>query len=297
MLKTNSTELLKQKVSGEIIHPELWVERNYVTTWDGRPKLTVGIGGIIHNVKLGDPIFGWYADHLNPGVAVSNKNENARAAFNGYSCIGNKMKIASGDAKAEEGCVIGKSYFFAGRTPRVIGYFTEDILSKLTIGDKIEVEAYGTGLEIEGYEDVRVLSVSPNLLEQMDIKIKNGKLQIPVTMILPGELMGVGVGRGVPEIGSWDIQSCSPELVKKYNLEKLRFGDIVAVRDVNSDWGYTVYEGGTIIGVVSHGPSEIGGHGPGICVIFSTKQELLDPKIDEKANIGHYLDLLPNKKW
>jgi len=42
-LKTNVESLVKMKLRGEMIHPELWVERNYVTTWDGRPKFTDGI--------------------------------------------------------------------------------------------------------------------------------------------------------------------------------------------------------------------------------------------------------------
>jgi hypothetical protein len=32
MLKTNVESLVKMKLRGEVIHPELWVERNYATT-------------------------------------------------------------------------------------------------------------------------------------------------------------------------------------------------------------------------------------------------------------------------
>ena len=52
MLSTNVDSLVKMKLRGEVIHPELWVERGYATTWDGRPKLTVGIGGVVHNVMV-----------------------------------------------------------------------------------------------------------------------------------------------------------------------------------------------------------------------------------------------------
>jgi hypothetical protein len=30
------------QMRAQVIHPELQGERNYATTWDGRPKLTVG---------------------------------------------------------------------------------------------------------------------------------------------------------------------------------------------------------------------------------------------------------------
>ena len=296
-MKINVESLVKMKLKGEIIHPELWVERNYVTTWDGKPKLTVGIGGIVLNVKVGDPVFGWYADHLNAGVAVSSFDASKQPALNVFSCIGNKTKVLTGDAKGAGGVVVGKTYFFAGRSNRVIVYFEEEHLKKLAIGDKIEVKAYGTGLAIEGHEDVRVFSLAPHLFDAMGLKAEGGKLVVPVVKVLPGYLMGVGVGRGSSESGAWDIQSCSPELNEEHGLESLRFGDVVAVTDVSSDYGNTVFEGGTIVGVVSHGASDIGGHGPGLAMIFSSRKGKIEPVLDGKANVAYYLGLRKDLEW
>jgi len=291
LIKSNVESLVRQKLVGEVIHPELWVERNYVTTWDGRPKLTVGIGGIVYNVRVGDPVFGWASDHLNAGAAVSHKDQSRMMALNVFSCIGNKARVIGGEAKGTEGVVVGKTYFYPGSSYRIVVDFPQDGLSKLAIEDKVEVEAWGAGLAIEGFEDVRVLSLSPGLLEAMGVEARGGKLRVPVVMELPGKMMGVGVGRGPAEAGAWEIQSCSPELNEELGLMKLRFGDLVAVRDVDSDWGHGVYEGGVVVGVVSHGASEIGGHGPGIAVIFSSKRGRIAPVIDERANVGRYLGL------
>ena len=297
MLKTNVESLVKMKLRGEVIHPELWVERNYVTTWDGRPKLTVGIGGIVHNVRVGDPAFGWYADHLNAGAAVSDPDDTKQRAVCILSCIGNEVKVLTGEAKGAKGTVVGKTYFFAGRSHRIVIDFEPGDLAKLAIGDKVEIEAWGTGLKIDGFEDARTYSVSPDLLQAMDVEARGGKLAVPVVKVLPGYLMGVGVGRGGPEAGAWDIQSCSPEMNEEHGLEGLRFGDIVAVTDVASDWGNGVYEGGVIVGVVSHGASDIGGHGPGLATIISTRKERIEPVIDGKANIAHYLGLRKDMEW
>jgi len=296
-VNTNVDKLVKMKVNGEIIHPELWVERNYVTTWDGRPKLTVGIGGIVHNVRVGDPVFGWYADHLNAGVAVSDKDASRQRAINTYSCVGNPAKVLTGEAKGTMGVVVGKTYFFAGRSYRIIVDFQPEDLAKLAIGDKVEVEAWGTGLAIDGLKDVRIFSLSPRLFKAMGIEESGGKLKVPVTKVVPGYMMGVGVGRGGSHMGAWDIQSCSPELNESMGLEKLRFGDIVAVTDVTSDYGNGVYEDGVIVGVVSHGASEIGGHGPGIASIISTRMEHIEPVVDPNANAGYYLGLRKDKGW
>lgn len=75
LIKTNVASLVRQKLVEEVIHPELWVERGYVATWDGRPKLTVGIGGIVYNVRVGrvprgerdhGPRAGVRAHHIQP---------------------------------------------------------------------------------------------------------------------------------------------------------------------------------------------------------------------------------------
>ena len=282
---------------GEIIHPELWIERGFATTWDGRPKITVGIGGIVHNVRIGDPVFGWYADHLNAGVAVSSPDRSTQMGVNVYSCIGNEATVKTGIAKGAKGVVVGKTYFFAGRSYRLVVDFEPEDREKLTIGDKIEIEAWGTGLSIAAVKEVRIMSISPELLLKLGLKLVEGRLQVPVVKTLPGALMGTGVGRGGSHMGAWDIQSCSPELNKKYDLYSLRFGDIVAVTNVTCDLGNSVYEDHVIIGVVSHGESELGGHGPGIATIFSGPKDKLEPVLDDKANVGYILGLRGDLAW
>jgi len=170
------------------------------------------------------------------------------------------VKVLTGEAKGAGGTVVGKTYFFAGRSHRIVVDFDSEDLAGLAIGDKVEIEAWGTGLMIEGFEDTRIFSIS-------------------VVKVLPGYLMGVGVGRGGPEAGAWDIQSCSPEMNEEHGLEDLRFGDLVAVTDVASDWGNGVYEG------------------PGLAVIISSRKERIDPVLDGKANIAYYLGLRKDMEW
>ncbi len=296
-IKTNIDSLVRMKVKGEIIHPELWIERGFATTWDGRPKLTVGIGGIVYNVRVGDPVFGWYADHLNAGVAVSDPDPSKQRGVNVFSCIGNEATVLTGSAKGAKGVVVGKTYFFAGRSYRLVVDFKSEDKMKLTIGDKIEIESWGTGLSIIGLEGVRIMSLSPDLLPKLGVEIMDGKLKVPVVKIVPGSLMGTGVGRGGAHMGAWDIQSCSPELNKEHDLYSLRFGDIVAVTDVTCDLGNSVYEQGIIIGVISHGESELGGHGPGIATIFSGSKDILEPIYDPKANLAYILKLRDDLEW
>ena len=52
-----------------------------------------------------------------------------------------------------------------GGIEHVMIYFDDETLEDLAIDDKILVKAYGQGLSIEGYEDVAVMSIDPNLFE------------------------------------------------------------------------------------------------------------------------------------
>ncbi len=57
MVKTNKENLLEVALVGEVTHTSM--HPSYTTTWDNQPLLGVGRGGIVYNVKVGDPCFGW----------------------------------------------------------------------------------------------------------------------------------------------------------------------------------------------------------------------------------------------
>lgn len=292
MIKTNKDKLITLAVSGEVVPAQL--ERTYETTWDGRSKLCLGVGGINYNLKIGGKVFGWAnGDRAEPGVCSDNTENPSRA--NGYrqkTCIGNIAKIISGEAKGATGFVVGKhGYRLPGGAHHTLLHFDDETLEKMTIGDKILVKACGIGLEIDGYEDVMVWSLGPNLLESMGIKDMNGKLYVPVVKVIPAELMGEGWGTGAhsSHIG---IQTCYPPDIDVYGLDELRFGDLVYLKDILSDWGRHHYRGGASIGVIVSGPSDVSGRGIGVSTILSSRNGKLEPVLDSKANIGRYLGIL-----
>ncbi len=55
-ISTNKDKVLTLAVQGEIAPAA--PSTSYTTTWDGKPKMAIGIGGINYNLKIGDPIFG-----------------------------------------------------------------------------------------------------------------------------------------------------------------------------------------------------------------------------------------------
>ena len=73
-LSTNKDKLLTLAVQGAVAPAQ--PARSYVTTWDGKPKVAIGTGGINYNLKIGDPVFGWAAgDRATVGVATEGVGE------------------------------------------------------------------------------------------------------------------------------------------------------------------------------------------------------------------------------
>ena len=56
-IPTNKDRVLTIAVQGRIAPAQ--PARGYSVTWDGKPKLAIGTGGINYNLKIGDRVFGW----------------------------------------------------------------------------------------------------------------------------------------------------------------------------------------------------------------------------------------------
>ncbi|MBN1682059.1 DUF4438 domain-containing protein, partial [Candidatus Bathyarchaeota archaeon] len=69
MIKTNKDKLITLAVQGEIVPSQ--IIRTYTSTWDGKSKLGIGIGGINYNLKIGESIWGWAnGERAEPGVST-----------------------------------------------------------------------------------------------------------------------------------------------------------------------------------------------------------------------------------
>ncbi|MCS7113551.1 MAG: DUF4438 domain-containing protein, partial [Candidatus Bathyarchaeota archaeon] len=190
MLKTNMDRLVKISVVGEVSSP-IFRRSPYRITSDGRPVVLPGVGGITYNVRVGDPAIGWTADHVEPGVSIRNREgDEANMALNILACVGNEAVVASGDAKGSRGVVVGKH----GGIEHVLVDFPQETLEKLVIGDKILIKAFGVGLELIDYPDIKVMNMDPNLLEAIDPKPIGDKIEFPVTHTVPASIMGSGLG-------------------------------------------------------------------------------------------------------
>jgi len=291
MLRTNVEKLIKISVMGEIASPTIRSVYNVSAT--GKALVLPSVGGITYNLRVGDAACGWEADHVEPGVSVENKENDARSgqaantAFNVLSCVGNHAIVATGDGKGAEGVVTGKH----GGIEHVLVDFQSETLEKLLLGDKILVKAYGLGLKLLNFPDIKVMNMDPRLLEAWNPKPSGVKLEVPVTHIVPAAIMGSGLGANQVNSGDYDIQLFDDAVVEQYGLETLRLGDLVAIIDADHSFGRIYRQGAISVGVVVHSNCVTAGHGPGVTTLMTSSNGKIVPQLNPKANIASLLKI------
>jgi hypothetical protein len=291
VLKTNVDRLVKLSVVGDVVSP---VSRQvYRISAGGVPMILPGVGGITYNVRVGDLACGWEADHVEPGVSIENKENDARyglganTALNVLSCVGNDAFVMSGDAKGSKGAVVGKH----GGIEHVLVDFPCETMEKMTIGDKVLVMSFGTGLRLLDFPDVTVMNIDPRFLEALDLRTKAEKLEVPVTHVVPAATMGSGLGADQTHSGDYDIQMFDARTKKEYGLGEVRLGDLVAIMDADHTFGRIYRQGAVSVGIVVHTDCVQAGHGPGVVTLFTSSKGKIAPKINAKANIAAFLKL------
>jgi Domain of unknown function (DUF4438), N-terminal/Domain of unknown function (DUF4438), C-terminal len=291
MLQTNANKLIKMSVMGEIASPTIRSVYNVSAT--GKPMVLPGVGGVTYNLRIGDLACGWEADHVEPGASVENKENDARSgqaantALNVLSCVGNKAIVVNGDAKGAEGTVTGKH----GGIEHVLVDFPIEILEKLVPGDRVLVKAFGVGLKLADFPEIKVLNMDPSLLEVWNPQARSDKLEVPVTHIIPAAIMGSGLGANQVNSGDYDIQLFDETIVEQYGLESLRLGDLVAIIDADHSFGRIYRQGAVSVGVVIHTNCVTAGHGPGVTTLMTSSNGKIVPQISQKANIASFLNL------
>ena len=280
-----------QAVAGEISHPAARPSP-YRIDPDGLPLALPSVGSICYNVKIGDFAAGFAADHAEPGVSIKNKEKGAGGAepnlgLTLLACIGNRAIVVTGDAKGDTGVVTGKH----GGIEHVMAHFRDETLEKLVIGDKIQIRAYGLGMELIDFPTVKVMNIDPDLLAKIDPQPAGGKIRFPVTHLIPAKVMGSGLGKDNTYIGDYDIQLFDEGVVKEFGLEDLRLGDFVAITDADHTFGRTWREGAVSVGVVVHSTCTMAGHGPGVTTVMTSREGLIEPVITPDANLTRWVEV------
>ena len=290
MIKTNKNKLVAFLVECKPGHP--YASTRLDVDHQGIPFQLPSIGGITLNIEVGDSAFGWAGDHIEPGVSCrwgTKPDEKQNQSLQILSCAGNKATIISGKAKGAKGIVIGHH----GGSEHIIIDFDLKTKQKLSYDDKIMVKAVGMGLKLTEFPTIRAVNLDPALLKKMKLK-KNrstGSLQVPVTTFVPSECMGSGIGATQVSSGDYDIMTSDDKTIREHHLDKIRFGDFVALMDQDNRFGRTHRKGAMTIGIVIHSDCKFAGHGPGVTTLLTCGNGNIEPVLDATANIADLLHI------
>lgn len=298
-LRINRDDLAIVAVAGQIAHP-IGQANAYRIGNDGVPRVLPGTGGIVLNFRIGDRCVGLAGDHIEPGVALHNNDrevvgprDGPNNALMGYCCVGNRARVITGPCTGQLGRVTGKH----GGINHVLVDFAPGVLARLRIGDRIQVYSCGMGMRLLDHPRVTVLNCSPGLLARWPIVQERGqyggRLLVPVTHLVPGAVMGSGLGKNTAWRGDYDIQLPNRATRARYRLDSLRFGDLVAILDADSRFGPHYREGHVTIGVIVHGDSTVSGHGPGVTSLLTGPAACLRPLHAPRANLAALYGLRP----
>jgi hypothetical protein len=284
LLRTNANELVAMAVAGAVSQPTLR-QPGYIPDNDGRGVILPGMSGIVYNVRTGDPAFGWAGDHVEPGVSIAAANEVADFALHYLTCIGNDAVVASGLATGARGIVTGEH-------ARMLIDFESDVYEALAVGDMVQIKAEGRGLKLLDYPQIELKKISPKLFGALGIEaVDERRVRVPVAMELPVRVMGSGAELN-SEYVDQDLMSGDRCLMRQLHIDKLRLGDVVAIRHADHRWGRSYRTGAVSIALCIHGDSVMTGHGPGIMTIMTCAEPCIEWVIDREANIGNYLGLV-----
>ena len=287
MVRTNAASLVELAVAGKVTQPTLRYP-GYVPDNDGTSRVLPGMGGVVYNVTVGDPAFHWSADHVEPGVSIASANEREDFAMHYLSCIGNRAVVTSGPARGAEGIVTGEH-------ARMLIDFGDDVHDLLAVDDTVQIVTHGRGLAFPDHPDVVLKKCSPRLIDAIPIQeTADGTLQVPVAMELPIRIMGSGAELN-SEMVDQDLMSGDRALMAELGIDRLRLGDLVAIRHADHRFGRSYREGAVTIALCIHGDSIMTGHGPGILTLMTSDRPAIEWIVDPHANINDYLGIRPEK--
>jgi len=282
-LATNEADLVEMAVAGVISQPSVR-QGAYTHYPDGRGVMLPGMFGVTYNARAGDKAFGWAGDHVEPGVSIAHPDEKSDFALHYLVAIGNEAMVTSGLAKGARGRVTGEH-------ARILVDFADDVYERLNIGDQVQIFARGRGLVMTDFPHIEMKKISPALFARMGITRKgNGQLHVPVAMELPIEIMGSGAELNAEYVDQ-DLMSGDRALMARLGVDRMRLGDLIAIRHADHKFGRSYREGAVSIALCIHGDSVMTGHGPGILTLMTDPAGGIDFSIDPKANIASYFNI------
>jgi len=283
MLRTNVDDLVMMAIITFVSAPAL-PRSLYRPDTEGTSQVPIGMAGVVYNVRVGDPAFGWAGDHVEPAVSVSHPDSEIDHALHYLACVGNEARVVTGLAAGARGVVTGEH-------ARLLVDFEPEVLEQLCIGDMVLVKTHGRGMRLLDCPGVLVKKAGPRLIEKWGLRLSpEGRLQVPAVATIPARLMGSGAEL-TPEFVDQDLMTGDRAALAECGIDQLKLGDLVAMMDTDHRYGRGYRPGGVSIGLIMHGDSPTAGHGPGCQDLLVCARGEIEPLLDPHANVARILEI------
>ncbi len=285
----NEDKLVAVSVMGLVANPTFpgLPAEPYRLAADGSPFLLPTFGGVVYNVSVGDSAYGWLADCVHPGVSIAYPADTGNRGLNIFACVGNEATVMTGDAKGQKGVVTGKSGRFS---EQVIVHLPKAVREHVAVGDKLIVKSRGVGMALAEHPSVRFKSLSPELFHALGLTSDGANLNVPVVATVPAHLLGAGAGL-TSEGGSLHVQTTDRAAVAAAGLGTLHLGDLVALTDYDSRYQHGYLRGAIGIAVVGQTDGPRAGYGPGLTLLMTAADGVIEPVITPGTNLKPLLGL------
>jgi hypothetical protein len=109
-------------------------------------------------------------------------------------------------------------------------------------------------------------------------------------MELPIEIMGSGAELNAEYVDQ-DLMSGDRTLMAELGIDRMRLGDLIAIRHGDHHFGRSYRKGAVSIALCIHGDSVMTGHGPGILTLMTCRDGGIEYEVDPAANIANYFSI------
>ncbi len=288
ILADNRASLVAVAARLRVSEPRLWTDRP-VMDRAGRLVALPGSGGVTLGIHAGDGVRQRVADHAIPGISLEDLPGTGGA--HGLICVGNRVRRLDGKTV---GAVAGER---GGLAPGFLrGQYigveaSDDVLQGMAPGEEVVVESYGRGLALTDFSQLMITNCSPAALDALPIQVTDGALAVGVRAEFPSVWAGPGLGTDV-----WvgDLEVAVPVEAQPNDL---CYGDVVAFGNIDGRVSRFHREGYVAVGVVSHGPSPVAGHGTGVTILLSGPDTMVRTVRDAAASLAPFLRDPSQDSW
>ncbi len=250
--------------------------------------------GVTYNVRLGDSIFDYHGQILEPGLVLApiieeQAGEDLSPHPADLFCIGNKVRILEGDLHGVEGTVVGSSCALRGG---VIVDFPSRVYQKIDLDHRFWIIARGYKTKLPDYPSIWCYKIDPDLFPKLELQqAGRNRLMIPVCSFVPHDYFTPLHAESFVGDELCYFNTAAHKEMEKLGLTSLHFGDLIAISDLDCTEGFAQKRGAVTIAAVTMAPVPQWDIGFAVNVLLSCPEGKIVPVTNPNANLGRYLSL------